>query len=185
MLVVVRHGADQIRHAQLDLSHLHLKRHDRSLLATLGIHPDLSTQRIYRVNGLAFPQALHQACLEMVYLVAYYLMTLKLVISGLIPLSLLLGPLGLFMVMIHSFFQGVAVFLYFIANLSLAVAWINLLPLPGLDGGSIAYDLLEKIRGKPLSIALQALLYRLAFIALCVFMVQLLMNDLQRYLVSF
>jgi len=108
-------------------------------------------------------------------------MVLKQVLSGTVPFLLLLGPLGLLMTMVHSFLQGLAVFLYFIANLNLAVAIVNLLPLPGLDGGAIVYTCIEKIRGKPISVALEVLLHRLAMIALCVLFIQLIMNDVQRY----
>jgi len=43
------------------------------------------------------------------------------------------------------------------------------------------YALVEKIRGRPVSIAFEELLYRLAMIAFWVFMVQLIVNDMQRY----
>lgn len=72
-------------------------------------------------------------------------------------------------------------FLYFIASLSLTVGFVNLLPVPGLDGGSMVYVLLEKIRGKPISIAMEVLLHRLALILFMLIFVQLILNDLARY----
>ncbi len=74
------------------------------------------------------------------------------------------------------------VFLFFIANLSLVVALVNLFPIPGLDGGSILYTVLEKIRGKPISVAMEVLLYRFVLIAFSITLVHLLMNDLNRFL---
>ena len=82
--------------------------------------------------------------------------------------------------MVASFLQGLVVFLYFISSLSFAVALINLFPIPGLDGGSIMYALIEKIRGKPVSVGMEVLLHRLIFIVFCLVLVQLLLNDLQR-----
>lgn len=107
-------------------------------------------------------------------------MVLKQLFSGLIPFSALLGPIGIFAASVASLTQGVVVFMFFIATLSLAVAVINLFPIPGLDGGSIVYALIEKIRGKPVSVAMELLLHRLVFIVFCVVLVHLLMNDLQR-----
>ncbi len=84
-----------------------------------------------------------------------------------IPFAVLLGPIGLLAASAGSFMQGLAVFLYFIASLSLAVGLVNLFPIPGLDGGSIIYALVEKIRGKPVPIAWELLLHRLAMIIFC------------------
>lgn len=107
-------------------------------------------------------------------------MILKQLLTGVIPFSVLLGPLGIFAASVASFTQGVAVFLFFIATLSFAVAVINLFPIPGLDGGSIVYALIEKVRGKAVSVPMELLLHRLVFIIFCVLLVHLLMNDLQR-----
>ena len=76
--------------------------------------------------------------------------------------------------------QGVVVFIFFIASFSLAVAVVNLFPVPGLDGGSILYSIIEKIRGKPMSVALEVLIYQLMFIAFCLLLVHLVTNDLTR-----
>ena len=70
----------------------------------------------------------------------------------------------------------------FLALLSIAVGVVNILPIPGLDGGALLYLALEKIRGKPLSIAMEVLLYRLAMIVFCLVMVQLMLNDGLHYL---
>jgi len=111
----------------------------------------------------------------------FFLMVLKQLIIGAIPFSVLLGPIGLFAVSITSLSQGIVVFMFFIASLSTAVALVNLFPIPGLDGGSILYALIEKIRGKPLSVAMELLLYRLVVIVFALLLVHLLMNDLQRF----
>jgi len=47
--------------------------------------------------------------------------------------------------------QGLAVFLAFLATISLTLGILNLLPIPILDGGHIVYYLIELIKGKPLS----------------------------------
>ena len=52
--------------------------------------------------------------------------------------------------------------------------------LPGLDGGHLLYFAIEKIRGKPISVALEALLIRLGIIILFLLMVQVTINDLMR-----
>lgn len=180
--VVVENATGTKRHVSLDLTQWRTKHSNASILKALGVSPDLSAHNLQRVDGLPLLQACQQALLQMMRLVWFFLVMLKQLLTGVIPFGLLLGPFGMFTAMLDSFLQGLSVFLYFIASLSLAVAVVNLLPVPGLDGGSIVYALLEKIRGKQVSVGMEVLLHRLVFIAFCLVLVQLILNDLQRYL---
>ena len=47
--------------------------------------------------------------------------------------------------------QGVQDFLFLLAFISLSLALLNLLPLLPLDGGHIAFSLVEGVRGRPLA----------------------------------
>lgn len=151
-----------------------------NLLTTLGIEAQQQApKKNLRAHSLS--EAWHMTHHSFKEFMIFFFMIFKQLLSGTIPFSLLLGPLGVFAASVASFTQGFSVFMYFIATLSLAVAVVNLLPLPGLDGGSIIYAVIEKVRKRPVSVALEVLLHRLAFIILCLVMVHLLMNDLQRY----
>ncbi|KTD58045.1 metalloprotease [Legionella sainthelensi] len=165
--------------AMLDLSHVQFRGARLSLLAQLGIEPNLAAAQS-ELRASSFVDALYQANATMMHMIYFFLMVLKQLFSGVIPFSALLGPIGIFAASVASLTQGIVVFMFFIATLSLAVAVINLFPIPGLDGGSIVYALIEKIRGKPVSVAMELLLHRLVFIIFCVVLVHLLMNDLQR-----
>lgn len=179
--VVVENPAGVKRPLSLDLAHGQFTGGKGSLLNIMGITADLSKQNIQKVPGAPFLQSCEQAFLQIIGLFYFFLIMLKQLLTGVIPFAALLGPFGLFTVMASSFLQGLAVFLYFIATLSLAVALVNLFPLPGLDGGSIVYALVEKVRGKPVSIGMEVLLHRLMFIVFCLVLVQLILNDAQRY----
>ncbi len=165
-----------------DLNHLNYQ--ETSLLASLGIKPNLSEQYKEQVKGLSFPSSLKQAVIKTSNLLQFFIIMLKQIVTKTIPFSVLMGPIGLLASSVNSFLQGLSVFLYFIASLSLAVGLVNLLPIPGLDGGSIAYAIVEKLRGKPASVALEVLLHRLAFIALIIILIQLVLNDLQHFLAA-
>lgn len=180
--VDVEHMALAKRHMQLDLTQWQYGRSKESLLAAIGIKPDISAKNQHHVVGLSLWVACQHAFWQIIHLCYFFLVMIKQLFMGSIPFSVLLGPLGLFTVMVGSFLQGLAVFLYFIATFSLAVAVINLFPVPGLDGGSILYAFIEKIRSKPVSVEMEILLHRLVFIAFCLILVQLLLNDVQRYL---
>lgn len=163
----------------LDLSGLKFTEKDRNLLTALGIkaNPRASYERIAADSLI---HAMGLASQELAHISYFFVMVIKKLVTGVIPFSLLLGPIGLFAASINSLTQGLVVFLSFIATLSMAVAWVNLIPLPGLDGGSIVYALIEKIRGKPVSVAMEVLLHRLVVIVFVLVLVQLVMNDLNR-----
>jgi regulator of sigma E protease len=152
-----------------------------SLLNKLGLQPNFSEQHPQVVAGLPWLEAVQQASNTLGTLLYMYCIILKQLLVGNISFFYLLGPIGFFFTMMNSIMQGVAIYLYGIANLSIAMALTNLLPIPGLDGGLIIYTLIEKARAKPMSIALERLLYRLAMTVLCVLFAQLFANDLQRY----
>lgn len=178
--VQVTKGNAKPRNIVLDLSQVKFNQKMGNLLASLGLQPDLKAKK----SVLRFPTpgaAIHQTNKTILHFLYFFMMIFKQLFSGSIPFSMLLGPLGIFAASVMSLTQGLAVFLFFIASLSLAVALVNLFPLPGLDGGHIILTLIEKIRGKPVSIALEVLMHRLMVIVFCLLLVQLLVNDLQRY----
>lgn len=177
--VLVRHSSGDEHEVLLDLSTVALSASDKSLLDSIGIAPNKSAPvQLLKASSLA--DAIYLSNHAIYQWLHFFMLILKQLILGIIPFSLLLGPIGLFAASIQSFVQGLVVFLYFIASLSLAVGLVNLFPIPGLDGGSILYALIEKLRKKPISVALEILLYRLVLIICAVALVQLLMNDLQR-----
>lgn len=178
--IVVKHTQGNQDIAHLDLSNTAKTR--GSILTTLGLQPDFSPQQQQLIAGLSWLNAVQQASHTLGTLIHMYGVMLKQLLVGNLSVLCLLGPVGFFITMINSIQQGVALYLYSFANLSIAIALANILPIPSLDGGSIIYTLIEKIRGKPMSIALEVLLYRLAMTALCVLLVQLLSNDVQHYL---
>jgi regulator of sigma E protease len=170
----------QRRQLSLNLSKkLSLK--SSSFYAALGISLDFKKQSDLIMPGKALIPAIKEALHKTWRWLVFYLMMIKQIVTGTIPFSLLLGPIGLFFITIKSFAEGLTTFIYFIASFSLAIGLVNLFPIPGLDGGSIILALIEKIRGKAISVALEVLLYRLAMIAFFMFFMHLIKNDVQRY----
>lgn len=178
--ITVKNKTGKERKLQLDVRAWRYTHQKNALLAGLGITIHKEEMQRVQVPGVSFLTANQQAFCKIKTLTIFFFLTLKQLVTGQLPLALLLGPLGLFAAITHSFMQGLSIFCDFIGTLSLAVAIVNLMPIPGLDGGAIVYALIEKIRGKPMSIALEVLLHQLAFIAFCVLLAQLIINDLVR-----
>jgi regulator of sigma E protease len=67
------------------------------------------------------------------------------------------------------------------AILSVSVGFLNLLPIPVLDGGHLLFYGYEAVARRPLAANVQAVGYRLGLALLLGFMLFAVWNDLQRY----
>ncbi len=67
------------------------------------------------------------------------------------------------------------------AVLSVSVGFLNLLPIPVLDGGHLVFYAYEAVARRPLAANVQAVGYRLGLALLLGFMLFAVWNDLQRY----
>ncbi len=65
------------------------------------------------------------------------------------------GPLGITVFLANAASYGIGFFLYFIGSLSVFIAIFNLFPIPALDGGKLVFLLIEKIKGKPVSVKVE------------------------------
>ena len=75
---------------------------------------------------------------------------------------------------------GLVPFLYLMALISVNLAYINILPIPGLDGGHIALILIEVLMGRKLSVKARIRIQSVGMFILLSLMVFLLLNDIIR-----
>jgi len=73
---------------------------------------------------------------------------------------------------------GALPFIEFAALISLNLAFINLLPIPALDGGHLAFYAAEAVRRKPVSPRGMELAYRTGVVAVLMLMVFVTVNDI-------
>jgi regulator of sigma E protease len=91
------------------------------------------------------------------------------------------GPVGIAQMTGEVARAGFSPLLEFAAFLSINLGLINILPLPALDGGRIAFVLLEKARhGRRVSVRTQGIVHMIGFIMLMAFMVAVTYNDIAR-----
>jgi regulator of sigma E protease len=76
--------------------------------------------------------------------------------------------------------EGFGYYLGFLALVSISLGVLNLLPVPVLDGGQIAFQLVEMARGAPLSLEAQALGQKVGIAMLVALMGVAFYNDLTR-----
>jgi len=101
-------------------------------------------------------------------------------LSGSVSVKNLSGPLSIAQLAGDSAAAGISAFLSFLALISLALGFMNLLPIPILDGGQVVMQVVEWFKGAPLSERVQAAGQQLG-IALVVLLLGLaLYNDIAR-----
>jgi len=76
------------------------------------------------------------------------------------------GPIGITIFLANAASYGVGFFLYFIGTISVLVAIFNLFPIPALDGGKLIFLLIEKIKGKPVSVKVEQTITLACFVIL-------------------
>ena len=72
---------------------------------------------------------------------------------------------------------GFAALMNLTAVLSVSVGLLNLLPIPMLDGGHLLFQLVEALKGKPLSERTQEYAFRLGFVMMIGLMLFTTIND--------
>ncbi len=92
------------------------------------------------------------------------------------------GPVGIGSIAIQAGRQGVTDLIYFMAIISISLAVLNFLPLPVVDGGYAVFLLIEKVRGKPLSLKTQNTIATVGWTLLIGFFVLLTWNDITQIL---
>ena len=76
------------------------------------------------------------------------------------------GPLGITVFLANAASYGLGFFLYFIGMIAVFIAIFNLFPIPALDGGKLIFLLIEKIRGKPVSVKVEQWITLIFFVIL-------------------
>lgn len=93
----------------------------------------------------------------------------------------LTGPVGIAQITGEAVKIGFSALLEFTAFLSLNLAIFNLFPLPALDGGRIAFVVVEWVRrGKRIQPRTEALVHLIGFLAFILFMVLITFQDITR-----
>lgn len=102
-------------------------------------------------------------------------------VTGDVSVKNISGPIIIAQYAGYSASIGMVSFLSFMAVVSLSLGILNLLPIPILDGGQIVYQLLEAIKGRPLSERAQLVGQQIGFVFLILIMSFAFYNDLNRF----
>jgi regulator of sigma E protease len=169
---VLRHAEVQIAAAQVNgkrIGRINVEGSAGQLPPDMLLHSKLSAgAALARAGGEAWNMSMLQARL-------FWRMVL-----GRVSLKNLSGPLSIAEFAGESASAGASAFLSFLVLISLSLGFLNLLPIPILDGGQILFQLIEWLKGSPLSDRTQAFGQQLGIALLIVLMGVALYNDIAR-----
>lgn len=95
------------------------------------------------------------------------------------------GPVAMFVAAGETASMGVVYYVTLLAAMSIGLGVINLLPVPVFDGGRITFDLIEAVRGRPVSIEVREKTMIASIVGVILLMVYVTRNDLVRFIAQY
>jgi len=103
-------------------------------------------------------------------------------LSGKLSVKNLSGTVGIAEATGQAARQGLLTFIGLLAFISVNLGILNLLPIPVLDGGQVVYQLIELVKGSPVSERAQLIAQQIGIAALIMLVSLTLYNDIARHL---
>ncbi|MDF2699229.1 MAG: rasP [Haloplasmataceae bacterium] len=97
-----------------------------------------------------------------------------------VGVSDLSGPLGIYQMTKTFAMAGLISLLSWIAFISANIGFVNLLPIPALDGGRLIFLVIEKIARRPISRKVEGYIHTVGFVLFMLLFVYVFYNDLLR-----
>ncbi len=132
-------------------------------------------------QDVALPRALEEATRRTYDICATTLVATGQILRGERGTEDLQGPIGIAKLSGQATQKGWGAVLWLMAMLSANLALVNLFPIPLLDGGHLAFYVVEALRGRPLAERVQAWGYRIGFSFISMLMALSLYQDLRRW----
>ncbi|MBT3216836.1 MAG: RIP metalloprotease RseP [Candidatus Marinimicrobia bacterium] len=145
-------------------------------LGAIGILPEI----IY--NPINFQTAASLGFLSTVNGFGMIINTLRMLFSGQASPKELGGPIMIAKLAGKFAERGWVDLLVFMALISVNLAFINILPIPGLDGGHILITIIEVVIRRPLTIKTRMLIQQVGMVFLLLLMATVFFNDFSRLL---
>jgi regulator of sigma E protease len=101
-------------------------------------------------------------------------------VTGQVSIKMVSGPVGIAKMAGEVAREGFNMLLGFMALLSVNLAILNVLPVPVLDGGHLLFLLIEKLKGKPMTIKQRAIAQQIGFVLLIMLIVTVTYHDVLR-----
>ncbi len=156
-------------------------------IGLLGLKPKTEQTQRYEIPA-EYKQIVHHdplSALSLAIQKTWHLSTLTVssfgkMLSGLIGLNNISGPITIAKVAGHTADIGWQAFFSFMAIMSVSLGVLNLMPIPILDGGHLVYYAIEALIGRPVPERVQQVGFRVGVTMLGMLMIVAIFNDLTR-----
>jgi len=118
------------------------------------------------------------AFVKFISLIVQMVLVIVNLFTGKLGLSSLSGPVGIFNVVGESAKAGFVDLIYLLGFISLNVGFMNILPIPALDGGRILFLIIEKIKGSKVDVKVENTIHTIGFALLMLLMLVITFNDI-------
>jgi len=142
--------------------------------------PPRVDERLLRHVSLGPVQAVVQSAQRCWGLTALQARLMWRMLAGQVSVKNISGPLSIAQMAGESAIAGTASFLWFLVLISLALGFMNLLPIPILDGGQVVMQAIEWAKGSPLSERAQLAGQQVGIMLVVLLMGIALYNDIAR-----
>ena len=131
--------------------------------------------------GERMVRSVGQACSQTVEYVFGFFIGVIFLLIGAVDSTNLGGPLMIADVANRAGSQGILTFVRFMGVISINLGIVNLLPVPGLDGGQLTLLAIEGIKREPLSFRARQIASYVGVVCLILLMLFAFKNDVERY----
>lgn len=148
----------------------------------LGISLPQTTSDYYHRRTFTPLQSLNEAVMKTWTSTIFTVHMLGRMVTGDVSIKNISGPINIGQIAGESAQRGAGYFLGFLAVVSISLGVLNLLPIPILDGGQIVYQVIEMLKGSPMTDRAQILGQQVGIFALLLLMSFAFYNDIARIL---
>ncbi len=175
---------EYVRDGQAESVNVMLGEHDidGEKRGLLGISLSESVGDYYQRRTFTPLQSLGEAANKTWTSTLFTMQMLSRMVTGDVSIKNISGPINIAQFAGDSAQRGVRSFLAFLAVVSISLGVLNLLPVPVLDGGQIVYQIVEMIKGSPMTDRAQILGQQAGILALLLLMSFAFYNDIARIL---
>ncbi len=130
----------------------------------------------------SFVTAISSSAYKTVYYIELMFKTISQLVTGKLGSDALGGPVMVISMVGEAAESGLLSLLSLAAFISINLGFMNLLPIPALDGSKLVFLIIEAIRGKAIPIEKEGYIHFIGFMALIAFMVFITYKDILRLL---
>ncbi len=155
---------------------------DGKTLGLLGVSPEMVPEDLISRRSYTPLESLNAAAKRTWMSTVFTVNMLGRMVTGDVSIKNISGPINIAQIAGESVERGWRYFVGILAVISISLGVLNLLPVPVLDGGQIVYQLVEALKGGPMTERAQILGQQVGIFALLLLMSFAFYNDIARLL---